>query len=136
MHISAADDMVNIERDEVSTVAANKICRSNTGVMLGQRSRRWTNLKPALIADGQLQAIRKTMTHGLMLGEGGRRWDSFNPALVFYLLGHTSRFHPALTSKTRDIYPLLVQSCPIVFDVVPTLIQDWVKVSCLVGGHK
>ena len=130
MHISAADDMVNIERDEVSRVAANKICWSNTGVMLGQRSRRWANLKPALIGDGQLQAIRKTMTHG------GRRWDSFDPALDFYLLGHTSRFHPALTQKTRDLNPMLVQSSPVVFDVVPALIQDWVKVSCLVGGHK
>ena len=55
MHISAAADMVNIERDEVSGVAANKTYWSNAGVMLGQRRWRWASLKPALVGNGQLQ---------------------------------------------------------------------------------
>ena len=40
----------------------------------------------------------------------------------------------ALTHQTRDIEPLLVQCWPTVYDVGPTLKQQWLGVSCLLGN--
>ena len=52
------------------------------------------------------------------------------------ILGNVSFFmgihHP--TQQTRDIEPLLVQCWSTVYDAGPTLNQQWLNVSCLLGS--
>ena len=54
--------------------ALDKNLNHNAGFMLGQRRRRWTNIKPTL---------GENLNHnaGFMLGQRHRRWANMKPAL-------------------------------------------------------
>ena len=42
---------------------------------------------------------------------------------------------PMQQHQTQDVYSMLVQCWPDIYDVDPTLKQHWVNISCLLGAH-
>ena len=65
-----------------TTMPANTRRSPNAGLMLGQRHRRWPNIKPALGCSRGLLSIpanyRDWLSAGLMLGQHRRRWYNIN----------------------------------------------------------
>ena len=48
---------------------------------------------------------------------------------------HWRQVEKSEAQQIRDVYTMLVQCWPAVYDVAPTLNQHWVNVSCLMGRY-
>ena len=104
----------------------NRVIISEVGPMFKQQREHAWNARGLLkeIKDSRLRPRDPCATRSSLV------WITHTDAIL--VNGSHPDWYPA-GQRTRDVYPMMVQCWPTVYDAGPTLNQHWFNVTCLLG---